>query len=101
MKSRGRIFLLDDDELIVSMLGRALRGDGYEVRTETDPEGTVEKVRSFAPDVVMLDINMPGYSGIDLLAEIIRERVSTQVVMLTSDDTAETAVRAMKAGAAD
>jgi DNA-binding NtrC family response regulator len=101
VKPRGRIFLLDDDELIVSMLGRALRGDGYDVRAETDPEGTVEKVRSFAPDVVMLDINMPGHSGIDLLGEIVRERIPTQVVMLTSDDTAETAVRAMKAGATD
>jgi len=49
----------------------------------------------------MLDINMPGHSGIELLGEIVRERIPTQVVMLTSDDTAETAVRAMKAGAAD
>jgi len=101
MKPKGKIFLLDDDELIVSMLSRALRGDGYEVRAETDPEGTVGKVRSFVPDVTLLDINMPGHSGMDILGEIVQERLPTQVVMLTSDDTAETAVKAMKAGAAD
>jgi DNA-binding NtrC family response regulator len=101
MKPKGKIFLLDDDELIVSMLSRALRGDGYEVRAETDPEGAAEKVRSFAPDVALLDINMPGCSGIDILAEVVGQGIPTQVVMLTSDDTVETAVRAMKAGAAD
>jgi DNA-binding NtrC family response regulator len=101
MKPKGKIFLLDDDELIVLMLSRALRGDGYEVRAETDPEGAADKVRSFAPDVALLDINMSGRSGIDILAEVVGQGIPTQVVMLTSDDTVETAVRAMKAGAAD
>jgi DNA-binding NtrC family response regulator len=101
MKSKGKVFLLDDDELIVSMLERALRGDGYEVHAETDPNGALGRVRSFAPDVALLDINMPGASGIDILGEIVGHKLPTQVVMLTSDDTAETAVRAMKAGAAD
>jgi len=101
MKPKGKIFLLDDDELIVSMLSRALRGDGYEVRAETDPEGAAEKIRSFAPDVALLDINMPGRNGIDILGDIVGQGIPTRVVMLTSDDTAETAVRAMKVGAAD
>jgi DNA-binding NtrC family response regulator len=100
-KSRGKIFLLDDDGLIVSMLQRALRADGYDVRAETDPEGAVEKIRSFFPDVVMLDIKLPGHSGLELLGEIVAQGIPAQVVMLTSDDTAETAVRAMKLGAAD
>ncbi len=101
MRPKGRVFLLDDDELIVSMLSRALRGDGYEVLAETDPEGAVEKVRSFRPDVTMLDIHLPGHSGVDILGQIVEKGIPTQVVMLTSDDTAETAVRAMKVGAAD
>ncbi|MBE0568889.1 MAG: sigma-54-dependent Fis family transcriptional regulator [Deltaproteobacteria bacterium] len=101
MRPKGRVFLLDDDELIVSMLCRALRGDGYEVLAETDPEGAVEKVQSFRPDVTMLDINLPGRNGIDLLGEILEKGIPTQVVMLTSDDTAETAVKAMKVGATD
>ena len=101
MKSKGKVFLLDDDELIVSMLERALRGDGYEVAAESDPEDVLERIRAFSPDVVLLDINLPGRDGIDILGEIIGQGIRTQVVMLTSDDTAETAVKAMKIGAAD
>ena len=50
---------------------------------------------------MLLDIKLPGRDGIDILGEIVGQGVPTQVVMLTSDDTAETAVKAMKVGAAD
>ena len=101
MRTKGKIFLLDDDELIVSMLERALKGDGYEVRAESDPEGVLDRIRAFSPDVVLLDIKLPGRDGLDILGEIVDKGVPTQVVMLTSDDTAETAVKAMKVGAVD
>ena len=101
MRSKGKVFLLDDDELIVSMLERALRGDGYDVRAESDPEGVLDKIRAFSPDVMLLDIKLPGRDGIDVLGEIVMQGIPTQVVMLTSDDTADTAVKAMKIGAAD
>jgi DNA-binding NtrC family response regulator len=101
MKTKGKVFLLDDDGLIVSMLERALRGDGYDVRAESDPEGVLDRIRAFSPDVVLLDIKLPGRDGIDILGEIVGQGIPTQVVMLTSDDTAETAVKAMKVGAAD
>ncbi len=98
---RGKVFLLDDDELIVTMLARALTSDGYDVRAEVDPEGVVEKIRAFEPDVALLDVRLPGASGLDVLAAIRGRGLPTRVVMLTSDDTAETAVAAMKVGAAD
>ena len=101
MSSKGRVFLLDDDELIVSMLARALTREGYEVQAETVPDGVVKKIRVFAPDVVLLDIKLPGASGLDLLPEIVADGVARNVIMLTSDDTAETAVKAMKLGAVD
>ncbi len=101
MKAKGRVFLLDDDDLIVSMLARALKGEGYDVQPETDPNEVVDKIRSFSPDVVMLDLKLPGKSGMDILKEITERGIGAQVIMLTSDDTAETAVRAMKLGAAD
>jgi DNA-binding NtrC family response regulator len=101
MKAKARIFLVDDDELIVSMLSRVLRRSGYEVRSETSTDGIVNKIRSWAPAVVFLDIRLPQKSGVDILRELAEHGVPSQVVMLTADDTAETAVTAMKLGAVD
>ena len=101
MKSGHRVFLLDDDELIVSMLARSLKKAGFEVYAETDAEGWMEKIETFAPDAVLLDIRMPEYDGLEILQQIRESQLNTQVIMLTSDDTAETAVKAMKMGAAD
>ena len=101
MKSRGKVFLLDDDGLIVSVLSRALKKEGYEVYAETETEGAVNKIESWKPDILLLDISMPGRDGIEILKEMRGGGVKTQVVMLTADDTAETAVKAMKLGAVD
>ena len=61
----------------------------------------VEKIRSWHPDVVLLDINLPGQSGMDTLQELKNNGLDMEVIMLTADDTAETAVKAMKIGAWD
>jgi DNA-binding NtrC family response regulator len=83
------------------MLSRVLEKDGYEVYSETGTNNIMEKIRSSSPDVVFLDIDLPEKSGMDILREIMNEKINTQVIMLTADDTAETAVRAMKLGAVD
>lgn len=103
MKTKGKIFILDDDELILSMLSRVLRKVGYEVYSESETQDVVTKIRSWAPDIVMLDITFPDRSGIDILQDIKGEEnaIDTQVVMLTADESAETAVKAMKLGAVD
>ncbi len=101
MKGSGRVFLVDDDELVVSMLSRVLKSSGYEVRTATSADHIVEKIRTWSPAVVLLDNRLPERSGVDILRELIEQEAPTQVVMLTADDTAETAVKAMKLGAAD
>jgi len=100
-KSLGRIYLVDDDELILAMLSRTLEKEGYETRTETGENGLIDKVISWRPDVVLLDINLPGQSGMDILKTLKNDAADIEVIMLTADDTAETAVRAMKMGAWD
>jgi len=101
MKGKGKIFLIDDDKLIVSMLSRALKKDGYEVDVETESKDVVNKIKYRSPDVVLLDIKLPEQSGIDILYEIKNKGIETEVIMLTADDTAESAVKAMKLGAVD
>lgn len=100
MKRRGKIFLVDDDELIVSMLSRSLKNEGYDVHSDHGTEDVMRKIRSSAPDIVILDINLPGRSGMEILQEV-KAGLEAEVIMLTADDTAETAVKAMKLGAAD
>ncbi len=99
--SRQKVFLLDDDELIISMLSRVLKKEGYDVCPETRADDVINKIKSYSPDIVLLDISLPEKSGLDILEDLKNEEVDTQVVMLTADDTAETAVKAMKLGSAD
>jgi DNA-binding NtrC family response regulator len=102
MKSKARIFMLDDDELIISMLARGLQKEGYATQVHTNTDNIIHKIDSWHPDLLLLDINLGGErDGLDILAEVKREKILTPVVMLTADDTAESAIRAMKLGAAD
>ncbi|MHB8908084.1 MAG: sigma-54-dependent transcriptional regulator [Syntrophales bacterium] len=101
MKSPGRIYLVDDDDLILSMLSRTLEKEDFEIRTETGEAGLIERIISWHPDVVLLDINLPGQNGMETLKMLKSDAPSIEVIMLTADDTAETAVRAMKIGAWD
>jgi len=102
MTIKGRVFLLDDDELISSMLSRSLTKEGYDVRSETTTDDIINKISSWCPDLVLLDIHLDEEkTGLDILEEIRREGVPGEVVMLTADDSAESAITAMKLGAAD
>ena len=102
MKTGGRIFLVDDDELIVTMIARSLKQKGYETQVQTSSKNIFEKIVAWHPDLILLDIHLDeDRTGLDILAEIKREKLATPVIMLTSDDSAETAIRAMKLGAAD
>ncbi len=101
MSSRSKIFILDDDELIISMLSRVLEKEGYDVQAESRTDNIINKIKTSSPDIILLDIRLPKRNGIDILQDIKSENITTEVIMLTADDTAETAVKAMKLGASD
>jgi DNA-binding NtrC family response regulator len=102
MKTGGRIFLVDDDELIVTMIARSLKKAGYETQVQTSARDIFSKILAWQPDLILLDIHLDeNRNGLDVLTEIKREKLVTPVVMLTSDDSAESAIKAMKLGAAD
>jgi DNA-binding NtrC family response regulator len=102
MTIKGRLFLLDDDELIASMLARSLKKAGYEVQSETSTDDIINKIAAWYPDLILLDIHLDeDKSGLAILEELKQEEIPGQVVMLTADDSAESAITAMKLGAAD
>ena len=101
MAVKGKVLLIDDDGLILATLTRSLKKQGYEVLADSKGQDVLALANSFRPDVVLLDIRLPGKNGLDILKEITENRIDTKVIMLTSDDTAETAIKAMRLGAVD
>ncbi|MDX2494767.1 MAG: response regulator, partial [Desulfuromusa sp.] len=102
MRKKGRILLLDDDELIISMLARALYKEGYETQLLHSSVGAVEKIMDWQPDMMLLDIELgEELNGLDILRMLHDEYVKFPVVMLTGDDSSESAIRALRYGASD
>lgn len=102
MSKKGRVLLLDDDELIVSMLARLLGKEGYVTHTLYSAANAIEKIMSWQPDLVLLDIDLrEKKTGLDLLRELKGEGADFPIVILTSDDSREAAIKALRYGAAD
>jgi putative nucleotidyltransferase with HDIG domain len=97
----ARVLAVDDDPQIMQLTVRYLKNAGYEARGITDPRETAVLIRSFNPDVCILDINMPFMSGPELLDEIKSISSLTEVILLTGLNDTMLAVDLMKRGAAD
>jgi len=80
-----RVFVIDDDREILRIIRRTLELEGYAVETATGGEVGVANFREFNPDLVLLDIMMPGADGYQVLQRI-RKNSAVLVVMLTSLD---------------
>ena len=98
---RLRILVVDDEMSLRELLSEVLTDDGYDVTTAATAE---DALRLFSEDpfpLVITDIRMPGMSGIDLLKNIKAEKEDTQVVIITSHASLDTAVTALREGAYD
>ena len=67
---KARIFLIDDNINLTTLLSKALERSGYEAHAENDSTVATERVRSVKPDLILLDVVMPGKDGGDVLAEL-------------------------------
>lgn len=98
--SAGRILVVDDEPQIRRIMRTTLTGAGYEVEDAKTGEEAVEKVRTFRPDLVLLDINMPGMGGMETCREL-RADTNIAIIMLTVRNTEKDKVEALDAGADD
>lgn len=96
-----RILIVDDEKNIRLLLDQALATAGYDVMTAVDGEHGLQKAQDEAPDMVLLDMKLPGMDGIEVLRRLRQRNGSVPVVMITAHGTVETAVEAMKLGAVD
>lgn len=99
--SEARILVVDDEYLIRWTLQQDLEKEGYEVFLSETGEEALEKVKKEAPDLVLLDIKLPGMDGYEVLQEIGRIDRDIVTVMITAYEDVERVVRAMKLGAFD
>ncbi|MCL6583398.1 MAG: sigma-54 dependent transcriptional regulator [bacterium] len=95
------IIVIDDEESMCICLAIILRKEGYRVQYATHPEKAIELIKMHPFDLALLDIKMPGMSGLDLLKIIKETSPETVVIMMTAYASTETAVRAIKSGAYD
>lgn len=98
--SAGRILVVDDEPQIRRIMRTTLTGAGYEVDDAKTGEEALEKVRGFRPDLVLLDINMPGMGG-KAACRAIRDDPNVAIIMLTVRNTEADKVEALDAGADD
>jgi len=98
---RKKILVVDDEHLIRWSLEQNLKKQGYEVVTAGTGEDALRHVREEQPDLVLLDIQLPGISGIGVLEKIKEHDEDIIVIMVTAHGGLETAVNAMRLGAYD
>ncbi len=99
--NKNKVLVVDDEHLIRWSLEQSLKKKGYQVHTVASGEEAVEYVQNESPDLVLLDIQLPGMDGIETLKRIKAIDSFISVIMITALGVLETAVKAMQLGAYD
>ncbi|MGZ4669187.1 MAG: MtrAB system response regulator MtrA [Blastococcus sp.] len=97
---KGRVLIVDDDTALAEMLGIVLRGEGYEPVLCSDGDKAVAAFREHKPDLVLLDLMLPGTDGIDICRQI-RAESGIPIVMLTAKSDTIDIVVGLESGADD
>ncbi len=100
-QNSGRILIVDDEANARMALAELLKEEGYKVDTAADAFKALGKLESFSPHLVLTDLKMPGMDGIELMEKIRSESSPIPVVVMTAYGAVDTAVSAMRKGAAD
>lgn len=96
-----RVLLIEDEPNIIEAISFVLSRDGFTVHTHEDGETAMDKVRAGAPDMIILDVMLPGRSGFDILRDLRGEDATAHlpVLMLTARGQAKDRDLAMRLGA--
>jgi two-component system, OmpR family, response regulator MprA len=96
-----RVLVVDDDPPLRRMLARTLSAEGYEVRVAGDGGGALAEAERTAPDVIILDVAMPGLDGLGVARRLRGKGDFTPILMLTARDAVPDRVAGLEAGADD
>lgn len=101
MKNTASILLVDDDSAFRHVMAGELRRLGHEVVTAGSGEEAVTRVEQWEPEVVLLDLRLPGMDGLDTLKAIRARNTSIEVIMLTGHGSIDSAIESIRDGAFD
>lgn len=93
------LLLVDDDRILRERLARAFRERGYDVRTAGDYDEAMALARGDSPEMAVVDLRMPGRSGLELVRDLKGVDPATRIVVLTGYGSIATAIEAMRIGA--
>jgi two-component system response regulator MtrA len=96
----ARILVVDDDTALAEMIGIVLRTEGFEPFFSADGSEAVDTFRQVKPDLVLLDLMLPGIDGIEVCARI-REESGVPIIMLTAKSDTADVVKGLESGADD
>src|ERR1700754_1266580 len=96
----GRVLVVEDDADIADVLRRSLRNEGYEVRTSADGTEALDVAAGFVPDLVVLDLGLPGMDGVEVCRRL-RTDGDVPILMLTARAETEDRVTGLNSGADD
>lgn len=99
--SEHKVFVVDDDEAVGDSLAMLMRSAGIEAETFSSAAAFLKTCRPDQAGCLVLDIRMPGMSGLDLQDELLRRRITLPIIFLTGHGDVPMAVRALKKGAVD
>ena len=99
--SRGEIFVVDDDPAVRDTLSMVLSAGGYQVICFADGAALLAVARTRTPSCILLDVHIPGKSGLDILKELHGEDYPAPIFMISGQGDISMAVNAIKSGALD
>ena len=97
----AQILIVDDDAQLRQSFGKILEGEGFEVRAAPSGEAGVQEVQTAPPDLVIMDVRMPGITGIEAMRQMRASCPGLPVIIMTAYGGTETAIEATKLGAFD
>ncbi|MEA2173080.1 MAG: two-component system, NtrC family, response regulator AtoC [Blastocatellia bacterium] len=101
MNRKIRVLVVDDDSLLRRLVTGQLARSGFEASSAANGQEALEVISATDYDVILLDIQMPGISGLDALRQIRKMEDAPEVIMLTADTSLATGIEAMRLGAYD
>ncbi|HJW74491.1 MAG TPA: response regulator transcription factor [Thermoleophilia bacterium] len=101
MSAQPKVLVVDDEESLTDLIGLALRYEQFEVAVAHTGHEALSLVRSFHPDLIVLDVMLPGIDGFEVARRLAGEAPSTPILFLTARDATEDKIRGLTLGGDD